>query len=218
MYDTVYFILEMVGTVAFAASGSVVAVKKNMDIFGVIILGLCTACGGGVIRDLVLGITPPTVFLNPVYAGVSILTSLVIFIIASRNWLGRYERVYDLLMLIMDSIGLGVFTVLGIQCATAISDSFNFFLLTFVGVVTGVGGGVMRDVLAGEPPYIFIKHFYACASLIGAAVCVLLIKPLGISLASLVGGGTVLVLRLLAARFRWKLPKVNNKKVLDKEQ
>lgn len=207
MFDTVYFILEIIGTVAFSISGSVVALKKNMDIFGVMTLGLCTACGGGVIRDLILGITPPSMFTTPIYAGVSVLASLVIFMTAVRDMLHRYERIYDAVMLIMDSVGLGVFTVVGIQCAVSVSDSFNFFLLLFVGVITGVGGGVLRDVLSGEPPYIFIKHFYACASIIGAAVCIFLIKPLGISTASVIGGITVLVLRLLAARFRWKLPK-----------
>ena len=146
MSETLFFVLELIGTIAFAASGAMVGLKKGMDIFGVAILGLCTAVGGGVIRDLVLGITPPVTFQDPVYALIAIATSIAVFLPAVRSRLERGSRLYDVVMLLMDSIGLGVFTVVGVQSAYSVSSSYSIFLLAFVGVITGVGGGVLRDV------------------------------------------------------------------------
>lgn len=125
-----------------------------MDVFGVCILGLTTAVGGGVIRDLLLGITPPGTFQDPIYAVVALLTSLVLFLPRIRRLLMWDQRLYDLVLLIMDSAGLGIFTVAGIRIAYEHAARPTLFLLVFVGVVTGVGGGVLRDVLAGDTPYI----------------------------------------------------------------
>lgn len=207
MSETLLLIFELIGTVAFAASGAIVALSKKMDIFGVITLGIVTAVGGGVCRDLILGLTPPATFQNPVYALVALGVSLVMFIPAVRRVLFKKHRLYDVAMLLMDSLGLGIFTVVGIEVAYAAGETQNLFLLIFVGMVTGIGGGVLRDVLAGNTPYIFVKHFYACASLIGAAVCVALWRFFGESVAVIGGAATVVVLRLLAARFHWSLPK-----------
>ena len=199
-------ILELIGTVAFSISGAVTASKKQMDLLGIIILGACAALGGGVLRDIMLGITPPTMFKNPIYAAVAAVSSLIVFVPHVQRLLAG-NRVYDIIMLIMDSLGLGVFTVVGIQTALANSESYNSFLLVVVGVLTGVGGGVIRDVLAGERPYIFVKHFYACASIIGAVACVALKSVVGINTASFIGAVLVISLRIMAATFRWKLPK-----------
>ncbi len=206
MEGQLFFIIELIGIIAFSISGAAVALRKEMDLFGIIILGACTALGGGVLRDIMLGITPPTMFRNPIYAIVAAAVSIVVFI----PWVQRLlngNRAYDIVMLIMDSIGLGVFTVVGIQTALTKSSDYNLFLLVAVGVITGVGGGVLRDVLAGERPYVFVKHFYACASLIGAIVCVILDEYLGFTVASILGGSLVVALRLLAAVFKWELPK-----------
>lgn len=200
-------IFELFGTIAFAASGAITGLSKKMDILGVTTLGVVTAVGGGVIRDIILGNTPPATFRNPTYALIAIAVSLVIFIPMVRRFLFRRQQVYDAIMLIMDSIGLGAFTVVGIQTAYASNNSYNAFLLIFVGVVTGVGGGVLRDMLAGNTPYIFVKHFYACASLIGAVFCIILWQLVGQSVAILGGAVIIIILRLLAAHFRWSLPK-----------
>ena len=98
-------------------SGAITGLKKNMDVFGVCILGLTTAVGGGVIRDLLLGITPPGTFQDPIYAVVALLTSLVLFLPRIRRLLMWDQRLYDLVLLIMDSAGLGIFTVAGIRIA-----------------------------------------------------------------------------------------------------
>ena len=150
------FILELIGTIAFAASGAITGLSKKMDIFGVATLGVVTSVGGGVIRDLILGLTPPATFSKPVYALVAIAVSIIIFIPAVRRILFKQQAVYDQAMLFMDSLGLGIFTVVGIQVAYTADASHNIFLLIFVGMITGIGGGVLRDVLAGNTPYIFV--------------------------------------------------------------
>ena len=200
-------ILELIGTVAFAVSGAMLGVKKHMDIFGVMILGLVTAVGGGVIRDLTLGITPPATFRDPIYAVTALVTAAIVFLPGVQRLLERHHRTYDLTMLWMDSLGLGIFTVIGVQAAFATSASHGIFLLIFVGVITGVGGGVLRDMMAGEPPYIFVKHIYACASLAGAVACALLWRYLSGAVAMVVGTIIVMGIRFLSAHFRWSLPK-----------
>ncbi len=206
MGNEVYVAIELIGIIAFSISGAAVAFKKQMDLFGIIMLGSCTALGGGVLRDVMLGITPPTMFKNPIYAVVAAVSSLVVFVPFVRRLLDG-SRAYEITMLVMDSLGLGVFTVIGIQTALSKNPDFGRFLLVSVAVLTGIGGGVLRDVMAGERPYVFVKHFYACASLIGAVVCVLLKDIIGLSAASVIGGSAVVALRLLAATFHWKLPK-----------
>lgn len=202
----VVLIVELLGTVAFAVSGAMVGLKKQMDIFGVVILGLVTAVGGGVVRDLVLGQTPPMVFRNPVYALTAVAVSVIVFLPFFRNLFHRFQNFYDHLLLGMDSLGLGIFTVVGIRTACTTGET-GFFLLIFVGVITGVGGGLLRDIMAGQTPYIFVKHIYACASLGGAVVCVALWNLLGSSWAMILGAAVVVILRTLAAHFRWNLPK-----------
>ena len=208
--ETFILILELAGTMAFAASGAITALKKGMDLFGVCILGLTTAVGGGVIRDVILGNTPPATFLNPIYASVALVTSLVLFLPRIRHLLMWDQRLYDLSMLILDSLGLGIFTVVGIRIAWRSTAEPTLFLLVFVGVVTGVGGGVLRDVLAGDTPYIFVKHIYACASLAGALVCAGLWRPAGEVAAILAGAGVVVLIRFLSAHYRWNLPRARD--------
>ena len=169
----ILYALEIVGTIAFAVSGAIVGIQKKMDIFGVCILGLTAAVGGGILRDLILNIAPPAAFRDPAFAVTAVLVSILLFIPAVRTAFEHRKRIYDTLILIMDSIGLGLFTVVGVEVATAAMPERNLFLITFVGVLTGVGGGILRDVFAGNTPYIFIKHFYACASIIGAWTCAL---------------------------------------------
>ena len=130
------FIMEMAGTVAFAASGAMVGVERNMDIFGVSVLGVATAVGGGMIRDIVLGVIPPAVFRNPVYALVSVLASCIVFFIFyfKRELLeGHRRETYDKFMLVLDSVGLGIFTVVGVNAGIRQGHMDNAFLLVFLG-------------------------------------------------------------------------------------
>lgn len=203
--------LEMIGTVAFAASGALTAMRKKMDLLGVIVLGVVTAVGGGMIRDILLGISPPLAFRNPLAVIVAIAVSVILFIPWVRHHLMHNQRLFDTVLLVMDSIGLGVFSVMGIWNALDFSPERSTFLLVFVGVMTGVGGGVLRDILAGNTPYIFVKHVYACASLLGATLCALLWRVVPNYVAMLTGMLCVLILRLLSAYFRWNLPHTDDK-------
>lgn len=203
-------VLELIGTVAFAASGALIAMRKHMDLLGVIVLGVVTAIGGGILRDLILGITPPLAFRDPTCAIVAIATAIVLFIPWVRHKLMHNTRLFDAVLLVMDSVGLGVFTVMGIWNALSFSPDRSTFLLVFVGVLTGVGGGVIRDVLAGDMPYILVKHIYACASLLGAITCALLWRCLPQYAAMLIAIVLVLVIRLLSAYFRWNLPRADD--------
>ena len=201
-------ILELIGSMAFSASGAMTGIRKNMDIFGVCILGLTTAVGGGVIRDLVLGNTPPATFRNPIYATVALVTAVVLFLPHLRRILLRNQRLFDRALFLMDAAGLGIFTVVGVRFAYAYVPQATLFLLIFVGVVTGAGGGLLRDIMAGDTPYIFVKHVYASASIIGSVICVLMGLKFSELTAMLVGAAVVFVIRILAAHYKWNLPRI----------
>lgn len=205
--DTFIFVVNILGTLAFAASGAMIGLNKNMDVFGVCILGLTTATGGGVIRDLILGVTPPMAFRDPTCAMTALATSAVFFSRHVRRLLMHNQRRYDLLLFWMDTLGLGAFSVIGVELAFSRAAHPTFFLLVFVGTLTGVGGGVLRDLLAQEVPYIFVKHIYACASLAGAALCAGLWSYTDSVTAMLAGMAAVVLIRVLAAHYHWNLPK-----------
>lgn len=207
MLATLVFVFEIIGTIAFAVSGAMTGLAKKMDVFGIAILALVTAVGGGAIRDIVLGNTPPMTFRNPVYAVVAIITGIIIFIPAVRRLLAKSPKVFDRVLLVMDSLGLGIFTVVGIRTAIDAGQKENIFLLIFVGVITGVGGGLLRDMMAGNTPYIFVKHIYASASLAGALVCVGLWDVAGATVAMVSAAVIIITIRFLAAHFKWSLPK-----------
>ena len=210
--DMFIFGMEIIGTVAFASSGAMLAIQKEMDLFGVGVLGVTTSVGGGMIRDLILGIIPPLMFQKPVYTVTAIVTSMLLFVIISvkRNLKNdKITAAYNKIMLIFDTIVLGIFTVTGMN--TAKNAGYDqTFLLVFVGVITGVGGGLLRDIMAQEKPYILTKHIYACASVLGAVVCVCLNVILD-DLASMAAGLFVVVLvRIFATHYRWNLPKIKS--------
>ena len=204
-----YFLefLELVGTAAFAVSGAMLGLKKRMDLFGVCMMGLVTACGGGMLRDLFLGSTPPAVFRDPRYAleaaGVSIIFSLA----ARKHLFHTGVSAFEPVMLLADSLGLGVFTAAGVSAAVQAGFGDSIPYCVFLGALTGVGGGTLRDVLAGLPPYIFVKHIYVCASIAGGIACALLWRTAGQTCAVMVCFSLVFLIRILAARFRWSLPK-----------
>jgi uncharacterized membrane protein YeiH len=169
------FLIDMIGTVAFAFSGAMTAIRKEMDILGVMILGMITAVGGGIIRDMILGTLPPQAFQEPVFALSGVLVSAFVFAIFYFHVKG-YRQISGLwfqqALMLADTLGLGVFTVVGVRAAFDNGMGINYFLPVFLGTITGVGGGLLRDIMAGDRPYIFVKHVYASASIVGAVVCV----------------------------------------------
>lgn len=205
------FVIDMIGTVAFAFSGAMTAIRKEMDLLGVTILGMVTAVGGGIIRDIILGIAPPQAFVEPVFALSAVLVSIFVFVIFYfhvRGYRKMSGQRFQQILMLADTLGLGVFTVVGVSAAFDNGMGVNYFLPVFLGTITGVGGGLLRDMMAGDRPYIFVKHVYASASILGACVCVFFWGKIGEEAAMLTGAGSVIILRFLAIHYRWNLPKI----------
>ena len=194
------FILDMIGTVAFAASGAWVGVRKEMDLFGVIALGMVTAIGGGTLRDMLLGDLPPFSLQNEIYFWVPVITAVLVFI------LHRHLPYLMQPLLYLDAIGLGTFVVIG--TSKALLFGTGPFGAVLMGVLTGTAGGVIRDVLANEVPLILRQEIYASACIFGGALLVILTRlgtPEQVNL--LVVAGSVILIRILAIRLNWSLPK-----------
>lgn len=212
--NTIFFICEFVGTIAFAISGVITSIEKKLDIFGALVLGTVTAVGGGILRDIILGYLPPAAFRNPVYAITAFVTSLLVFVIA--YFLGTKIKahfdIYNQVINIFDSIGLAVFVVTGVNSAISCGFGENAFLTIFVATLTGIGGGALRDIMAGRVPVILRKRVYALAAIIGAIVYhqIVFHGLLPQNFAVIVGAGLVLVIRILATVFHWNLPTVKN--------
>ena len=205
--ERLILIFEIIGTISFALTGAMTSLKKQMDIFGVCVLGVTTAVGGGIIRDLILGLTPPSAFRDPTSVLIAIAVSIIVFFPAVRRIFYRNKWLYEHVLLLADSAGLGIFTVCGARVAMEAGDGANRFLVIFVAALTGVGGGVLRDLFAGDRPYIFVKHVYACAALLGA-IAFAALKPLvGLDGATVIGFALIVVIRFCSARFHWSLPK-----------
>lgn len=276
--ETITTIAEFIGIVAFAISGALVAMKRRFDIFGVIVLGVITAVGGGALRDIILGITPPSMFRNSDYVMIAFVTSCLCFAVlrnttgkrpnkvvsvnarrncVSANFTSRKNnsdcvssankadfdrsssrpnsekvrpagKIYAKKILrafspeklcenkqffkdavnFFDAIGLGIFAVTGANTAVTHGFSDNAFLAIFVGVITGIGGGMLRDILAGKVPFVLYKDIYASAAIVGAALYFFMFKiganPLATVIVPVV---TTVAIRIIATCARLELPK-----------
>lgn len=206
--------LEFIGVIAFASSGALEAIQSKMDILGVVIISVTTAFGGGIIRDLVLGVNPPNVFTDPNYMYVAMGVSLTIFMLLyfNKKILGNPSyKYFDILLTISDAIGLAVFTVLGMNVAFAVSQDFRGAIYIFVGLITGVGGGVLRDLMLSKVPYILDRNVYASASMLGAIIYYLLRRStdLPIAVMMLISMLIIFTVRMIAAIKNIHLPKVD---------
>ena len=190
LQSNVIFFVEIIGTVAFASSGAMVAVRKKLDLFGIIVLGVITAVGGGMLRDLMIGNIPPNMFRNPVYVFAAFLTVIVLFVLFRLR------------------PSLLAFTVTGIDTGVEAGYGSYHFLIIFLGVITGIGGGILRDIMAGETPYVLKKHIYACASIAGACLYTLFLEYTRSDLTMVVSALLVIAIRMLASHYRWDLPKI----------
>jgi uncharacterized membrane protein YeiH len=210
--DELVYILEIIGTIAFAVSGAVVAIKKETDVFGVVFIAITTAVGGGIFRDLLIGELPPVAFVHYEYVFAATVTATGIFLFAfmrrdknhHQHW-AAIDRVNN----IFDALGLGAFTVIGMNRAIAAGLGDNVFLVIFLGMITGIGGGILRDTLVRDIPFVLTERVYAVASLLGA-ICYYILYWQGINLvaAALVGIIVIFAIRMASSKFRWHLPRV----------
>lgn len=204
-------ITEIIGTIAFALSGCLVAVGSGLDVFGVVFIACVTAFGGGILRDMLLGINPPAIFENfPVFL-IAVAVALLVFILAFvfRKKFSDFKTKIEHVNNVFDAIGLSAFVVIGSEVACINGFSDNGFVVVFSGMITGVGGGIFRDVLIDTTPYIFKKHVYALAAILGAVLYFYFRGYTGeVGTASLLSMLLVFVIRMLATRYRWSLPKI----------
>jgi len=201
---TLLYMLDLIGTAAFAASGAWAGIRYRMDLLGVLILGVVTATGGGTLRDILLGDFPPFCLQNELYLYISLTVSLLVFIF------NRHVTFLKNPLLYFDAIGLGTFVVIGTQ--KAISYQVGPLGAILMGVMTATAGGVIRDVLSNEIPLILRKEtLYASVCIAGACLLVLLSKtPFSGPVATFLAAMTVITLRLFAIRRHWTLPRAED--------
>ncbi len=204
-------IIDIIGAIAFAYSGVVVAIKHKMDLLGVVILGCITACGGGILRDIMLGNFPIGFFTLPNYELLAaFITTIVLFILFYLfKHISFFEKQWFLdLTTILDALGLGIFVIMGANIALELNS--NMFLVIFAATITAVGGGMTRDILAMQIPVIFTRRIYCVAAVLGAILYYLLyINNVNIYLSVFSVLLFVVVLRFLSYKFKINLPRVD---------
>ncbi|MDD6043862.1 MAG: trimeric intracellular cation channel family protein [Eubacteriaceae bacterium] len=202
-FDLFLSVMEWIGTVAFAVSGAVVAIRHDLDYYGIGFLAIITAVGGGIVRDVLVNRNLPASLADPSYAIVSIITAAAVILIYSK-----IER-FNHLVSVADAVGLAAFTAIGCRVAV-VTDHPGLFVVITMGVLTGTFGGVLRDVFVQQIPYCFRREVYAVASIIGAIAFYLAYRyaNAGLTLAMLISFGITLVIRMYAVYNNLHLGKV----------
>ena len=192
--------LSMIGIFAFAISGALVGVRRNLDLLGVIVVGVATGLGGGILRDLFLGVHPPTTFVYWPNLAVASAASVLVFLFhpsLARN--RRFEVVFD-------AFGLGLFSATG--AAFALEQGQPALAAVLIGVFTAIGGGVIRDILVNDVPAVLTRELYAVSAFTGSiTTTALMLLGSGLVTAPLIGGAAAVTLRLLSVKLGWHLPK-----------
>jgi uncharacterized membrane protein YeiH len=188
--------LDLIGTFAFALSGALLAVRKRMDIFGVVVLAVASGLGGGIIRDVLIGATPPVAITHWGYLATATAAGLVGF--AAPAVVARARR----MVLVFDAVGLGLFAVS--STAKALEHGVPAVGAVVIGVITAVGGGVARDLLAGDVPAILHSDIYATPAAVAGIIVATVSRSPGVELAAAILATGI---RLAALRFRWSAPK-----------
>ena len=189
---------------AFAVTGAFKAIEHKADIVGIIILATITGVAGGTIRDIVLGKTLPNSLIDPAYVIITVVSAIVLFFLYSKM------RKHWNIFLKFDAIGLGVFTVIGATFAYNLVG-MNFLVIVLAGMLTAIGGGILRDFFVNQTPIVFVKELYASASFIGAVLFYFtLLITNELYAATIIGLVITTVLRLVAMKYNWNLPRVKS--------
>ncbi|MDE1765952.1 MAG: trimeric intracellular cation channel family protein [Thaumarchaeota archaeon] len=198
-------ILDLFGTMAFAVTGAFKAIEHKADIVGIIILATITGVAGGTLRDIVMGHFPPHSISDPYYAIITVATAVIIFFLHPKM-----QKHWNL-FLKFDAIGLGVFTAIGATFAYQVYG-MNFLAIALAGMVTAVGGGILRDMFVNEVPMVFVKELYASASFLGVVIFYIVLSA-GSNLETATVSSIVIVtaLRLVAMKYNWNLPKARER-------
>lgn len=199
-YEHFIYIADLLGVAVFATAGALAAQGKRLDILGVVVLAIVTSIGGGTIRDITLDIHPVVWIADTTYLWVAIISAVVAFVVC------RYMQYPRRLLLVLDAMGLALFTVLGAEKAMALG--FSPVIAVMMGVITGCAGGMIRDILTGQIPLILQRdgELYATCSIVGAVFYVAFYDVLGEQFLALVGMAIVFVVRLATIFANLKLP------------
>ena len=206
-------IIEIIGVIAFSISGAMVAIRRKTDLFGVFLLAILTAHGGGLTRDVIFSFSPPAIFGMKSYILISIIVAVVVFLFArkfSHTYLEnelKIEQIND----VFDALGLGIFAIIGVKVALEQGHSEDALICITCGLLTGICGGMLRDVLTNYTPFVLVKRIYAIAALAGAIVYYILHLYGGAirineALAIIIGVLVTFILRILAMIFKWHMP------------
>ena len=220
MIDTVLLAIEIIGIISFAIAGALVAIDKETDLFGVVFLSVMTCFGGGIIRDITIGRNPPAFFRELTYQFfIAIAVALTVFVLArilKKQYVDKKHIVVEINNYI-DALAIGIFSVSGVQTClnffAAKGESAGFVLCAVLGMTTAVGGGMIRDLILRDIPFILRKRIYALAALIGAClyyVTVVHLFPenaLAEVIGQIVAIVIVVLIRVLATKLKWNLPK-----------
>lgn len=192
-------ILEIIGTIAFAISGALRGIEKRLDIFGVAWLAITTALGGGIFRDLILGQTPPVAFVYPKYTIVAIVVAIITYIF------NKYVDKLQPLISLSDAIGLGVFTAMGSNAAINLYGNEPFLVIA-MGLMTGVGGGILRDIFVKDIPFVFRKEIYAVACIAGASVFYVIYNYVPVEVGIYICFAVTFIIRMVSIKYNLNLP------------
>ncbi len=203
-------VIEIIGVIAFSVSGAMVAIRRKTDLFGVMLLAILTALGGGLLRDMIFSFTPPAIFGLKWYLLLCVAVSVIVFLIArkySKTYLEnetKIEHIND----IFDALGLGIFAVMGTKVGIEHGFVNDAVITISCGVITCIGGGIIRDVLTMSIPFVLVKRIYAIAAIWGSSVYyVLHLFEINDGIAIVAGVSVTFILRLLAMIFKWNMPK-----------
>ena len=205
--------IEILGVIAFSISGAMIAIRRKTDFFGVILLAIITAHGGGLTRDVIFSFSPPAIFGIKSYILICVIVAVIVFLFArkfSHTYLeneSRIEHIND----VFDALGLGVFAVIGVTVALEKGHDNDALICITCGLLTGICGGMLRDVLTNNTPFVLVKRIYALAALAGALAYYILhiygsAIHIGEKLAIVIGVSVTFILRILAMTFKWNMP------------
>lgn len=203
-------IVEIIGVIAFSVSGAMVAIRRKTDLFGVMLLAILTAMGGGLLRDTIFSFSPPAIFTLKWYLLVCVAVAIIVFLIArkySKTYLEnetKIEHIND----VFDALGLGIFAVMGTKVGLEHGFGNDAIITISCGVLTCIGGGIIRDVLTKSIPFVLVKRIYAIAAIFGSSVYYILhLLEFNDGIAIVAGVLVTFILRLLAMIFKWNMPK-----------
>ena len=207
--STILAVIEIIGVLSFSISGALLAIDKEIDFLGVIFLSLITSFGGGILRDLCIGNTPPLFFSMYTLIIVSVVTATVIFVLAAvfKKQYVKNEKFVQVINNYFDALGLGVFVISGVQlCIDAGFE--NPFLIIVMGMLSGTGGSMIRDVILNEVPALMRKRIYLAAAIAGGSLYyVMTVSRVNEIVSVATSVFLIVAIRILATVFKWNLPK-----------